>query len=175
MYASRSILGHSWGCRSSAFSYAKPSNLWRNFRSTRSDEDVSLIVVWRTLPCCRMQTDDGMFLQTRHILASVSVSVSINCRTNTGSNAAGGRERRSHANSRTECSIPERFSRRSIHYIVFQMIPVSDSPHKEWMSMLLSNFSLIDNRMGINRLLIDSRIQGFWHGHTPPKILRANV
>jgi len=41
--------------------------------------------------------------------------------------------------------------------------------------MLLSNFSLIDNRMGINRLLIDSRIQGFWHGNTPPKILRANV
>jgi len=26
-------------------SYAKPSNFWRNFRSTRSDEDVSLIVV----------------------------------------------------------------------------------------------------------------------------------
>jgi len=53
-----------------------------------------------------MQTDDGMFLHMRHIPASVSVSVSIHCRTNTGSNAAGGRERRSHANSRTECSIP---------------------------------------------------------------------
>ena len=32
--------------------------------------------------------------------------------------------------------------------------------------MLLSIFSLIDNRMGIKRLLIDSRIQGFWYGHT---------
>jgi len=34
---------------------------------------------------------------------------------------------------------------RSIHYIVFQMIPVNYSPHKEWTSMAPSSMEVPEN------------------------------